>query len=323
MAARQTLDEKLAALHAIRDDPSSDEALGLIRKALSGKTNLLAAKASQIVGEHLITEFTEDLCKAFDRFMITPEKTDKGCNAKTAIVDALFKLAHDDDSVYLRGIRHVQMEPIWGGSADTAAELRGASALCLVRMNYPDVMNELVRLLADDEMPARVAAARAMAYSGLPAAEPVLRFKVLSDDTEPQVILECMLALLRLSPSSSLSFVSEYLNHKDEALIEAAAMAIGESRIDGALETLRRWLPNASKTSRKTGFLAISMLRTTEAMDDLVGRVTNDEVGIACDAVEALAIHRYDERIRSRVEQVIQYRADPELDSLFFTVFSP
>ena len=47
--------------------------------------------------------------------MTDPVKTDPQCWAKNAIVKALKDLNHDDPAVFLRGIEHVQMEPVWGG----------------------------------------------------------------------------------------------------------------------------------------------------------------------------------------------------------------
>ena len=32
----------------------------------------------------------------------------------------------------MRGLRHIQMEPVWGGQADSAATLRGTCALALI-----------------------------------------------------------------------------------------------------------------------------------------------------------------------------------------------
>ncbi len=79
--------------------------------------------------------------------------------AKTAIAKALYEMEVKAESVFLRGIHHIQMEGVWGGNTDTAAELRGICALGLVRCNYRDVLDELGELLADAQAPARMMAA--------------------------------------------------------------------------------------------------------------------------------------------------------------------
>ena len=52
-----------------------------------------------------------------------------------AIARALFALDYDGEGLYLAGMRHVQMEPGWGGSSDTAVELRGMCAMGLASTN--------------------------------------------------------------------------------------------------------------------------------------------------------------------------------------------
>src|SRR5262249_10204252 len=83
-------------------------------------------------GTRALSELPGDLVAAFDRFMIEPEESDKRCRAKIAIVETLNKIEYDRDDVFLRGIRHVQMEPVWGKSEDSAGHLRGAAAFGLV-----------------------------------------------------------------------------------------------------------------------------------------------------------------------------------------------
>src|ERR1041384_8340901 len=96
-------------------------------------------------------EFNADLIAAFHRFMINPEKTDKGCAAKTAVVKALLAADIDDDEVFRIGVRHVQLEPTWGGRSDTAAQLRALCGLGLVQVGSSEALIELAALLADKE----------------------------------------------------------------------------------------------------------------------------------------------------------------------------
>ncbi|WP_088889993.1 hypothetical protein [Leptolyngbya ohadii] len=181
---------------------------------------------------------------AFDRFLIKPKDADPGCLAKQAIADTLYRLEYSDETLFLKGIHHVQPEPIWGGTTDTAPRLRGTCALGLVRMNYPQVMVELGDLLADPEPEARIGAARAIAYSENDQGVPLLRLRVRIGDTSP-VLSECLLALLQLAPSQSLPLVEDVLYARTAMALgavdqaEAAALALSESRLNEAFPILR------------------------------------------------------------------------------------
>src|SRR5512147_154480 len=139
MPKSRQIEDALAALNCLRDDPTSAAALTQLRKGLAGKSSHVAAKAAQIAGESEIGALVPDLVAAFERFMLNPVKSDPNCSAKAAIADALYRIGHDDEGVFLRGIRHRQMEPVYGGRIDTAIDLRAASALGLARMNHADV----------------------------------------------------------------------------------------------------------------------------------------------------------------------------------------
>jgi hypothetical protein len=80
---------------------------------------------------------------------VNPVKSDPGCRAKVEIARALYELGEDPAAVFPRGVRHRQMEPVFGGREDTAAELRCVCALGLVRLQSPDALVELAELLAD------------------------------------------------------------------------------------------------------------------------------------------------------------------------------
>ena len=109
---KQSFDEKLIRLRDIAAGPISAEAVNELRGALNGSQGVLAALAAQIAGQRRIADLAPDLIKAFSRFMV---ETDKTCQVKTAVVDALHRLdCREADEVYLRGIKHVQMEPAFG-----------------------------------------------------------------------------------------------------------------------------------------------------------------------------------------------------------------
>src|ERR1700679_2352226 len=125
--SKDTVEEKIAAIHGLRSSPA--DAVEPLRKALRDRNNVVCSRAAAVAGDLLLRDLIPDLLAAFERFLKEPVKTDPKCWAKTAIVKALKDLAHEDPEIYLRGMAHVQKEPVWGGQEDSAAVLRGTCAL--------------------------------------------------------------------------------------------------------------------------------------------------------------------------------------------------
>jgi len=314
MTKRRGLEERLAELNDLRGDPSSDLAIEKLRQALASKINHLAAEAATITGESEIRQLEDDLIEAFDRFMLDPAKTDPLCVAKTAIAEALYRLGARRESLFLRGIHHVQLEPGFGRKEDAAAKLRVACAMGLVRSNYRDVMIELADLLADEETDARIGAVRAIGYAQQGAGVPLLRFKSLIGDPETRVSYECFSSLLRLSPESSLPFVARFLNAEDVAVSKVAALALGESQLTEAFYVLKAgWESATDDALRRAELLAIAMLRHERAIDFLLSLVADASPADARDGLTALEIHRRDEELWARVEQIVKAREDVDL----------
>jgi HEAT repeat protein len=259
-----SLEDKLAALGKLRNDAASPQAQKELAKYLGARISLLVAKAAKIAGDARLSDLIPQLIDAFGRFMVHPETSDKGCAAKLEIARALLALEHTSPDVFLRAIRHVQMEPSWATSIDTAAGLRGTAALGLAQTGYHDTGVELVRLLADREREARIGAVRALAWWGGSEAELLLRYKALIGDEDAVVTSECFSGLLRLAPERSLDFVASYLDHEDEAIAEGAALALGESKLEAAFALLKNKIRSPI---RRAVLLAIAMLRKDEAIE--------------------------------------------------------
>jgi hypothetical protein len=311
---RDPLREALARLSEVRKNPSSPVSLAELRRVLARESSHAVAKAASIAGEAGLEGLVPDLAAAFHRFLGRPARADPGCAAKTAVVEAFLRLDHQDEDVFLRGIRHVQEEPALGGRVDTAADLRGACALGLARTSRGDVLVELAELLADPEPSARVHAARAVGDHGRAAGIPLLRHKVRAGDAEPRVITECLVALLHLDPPGSLPFVSGLLDPEAERHArddtEAAAAALGESRLAEAFPVLRDWHPRAAaRRLGRTALRALAALRRDEAFDHLLSLVREAEPAVARDAVAALAEHG-DESLAARARDAASGRPD-------------
>ena len=305
MAKAASIEARLADLARLGKEPDTTDTRKQIRTHLAGKVSLIVARTAEIVAHIQDHDFVPVLVAAFHRFMTDPAKTDKGCAAKTAIVKALLAADCDDEDLYLTGIRHVQLEPTWGGRADTAAQLRALCGLGLVQVGSPDAINELGALLADNEADARIGAARALGHCG-PAAAPLLRFKVLTGDPEPAVIAECFNGLMSLSPSASFEFVARFVDQRYPSLYEHAALALSESRLPGVFELLmERSTATFDREFKQALLLPIALTRSEAGLDFLISVLESRDVKMATAAIAALSIYGKDATIRKRAEEAM------------------
>ena len=286
---RRSLEQTLELLHRIRETPRTPDSLDALRTVIAAESSHAVARAAAIVGEHGLVELAGVLAAAFERFLERPERSDPGCAAKTALVEALRRLEQGELALYRRAAAHVQMEPVFGGRVDTAVDLRGTAALALAELGGSDVLVDLAQLLADPEPPVRVSAARALAGYGRESAIPLLHLKALSGDAEPRVVSECLLSLLRLAPAGELAFAASFLA-KDDARADAAAAALGESRLAEAVPVLAGWLDEAARRGLgRSATFALAALRRDSAIDALLAAVREGSTTLARDALAALA----------------------------------
>lgn len=299
---RSRVEEQLAALHALRSEAAGVEATRTLRRAIRSKTGLIAAAAAEIVGELALDELADELPAAFERFLENPVKRDPQCRAKCAVARTLIELGRWEDEVFARGIRHVQREPVWGGSEDSAAELRGLCALAYAQLGHPEAVLAIADLLADAERAARLAAARALGDSGRLDAVPLLRFKARIGDEDAEVLGAVFGSLLHLDPESSFELVASYLEDTSDLVAEAAALALGESRSEAALAPLSAWCDAAVTSERRqVAHLALALLRLEAAERTLLRTIRESPAADATSAVRALATFAHDTELGARV----------------------
>lgn len=313
----RSLEHDLARLNAVRTDPTAPGAADELRRALAARSNLLVARAAEIVGEWELADFEAPLVAAFDRFLDHAIRRDDAirrdptCAAKIAIVEALNRLEARQTELFQRGIGHVQPEPVWGGHEDTAARLRAACALGLARCDPADVLLELATLLADEQTDARLGAVRAIAYATRPGGAPLLWFKAHTGDTEPAVRYEVYAALLALVPEAALPFVGRRAGHDDPIEAETALAALGDSRRPEALgELVAIWQAATAIGRRRAVLAAIGRLGDDGAFAFLLGVLDNGSPRDAADAVAALARFRDDPRRQRRIDKSLRRRGD-------------
>ena len=315
--AQKGLSEQVAALNALREQPDTPDAQAALRQALQATRAPLCAAAANIIAEAELSGFEAALLAAFDYWIEhdKPAKADPGCAAKTATVRALYRIGARTHGAYLRGVRCVQLEPIWGGSQDTAVELRGLSALALVRTGYFDALVEVAELLADPEPMARLAAVQAVAYSERQdVGVPLLRFKARLGDADSRVLAACLTGLLSLAPDSSLELVESFIDEEKPETAEAALLALGESRLPAALASLRRAAETLiSQELRSVAFVAMGLLRSDAAWDYLLAVISDEPPAQAGLALSALGTYRRVDSLRTRVMAAVQKRGVPAL----------
>ncbi|HEX4277592.1 MAG TPA: HEAT repeat domain-containing protein [Bryobacteraceae bacterium] len=304
------VDPVQTALGALDDIPlRTPEGRTQILKALAGKSNLVAAKAARKIGDAQWAELKDDLVSAFSRFLRQGSALDKGCNATAAIARALFALDYDGPELYLSGMRHVQMEAVWGGSVDTAAELRAVCAMGLASCPYPHKLRELVNLLVDEEAQARTGAIRAIATAGSETAALLLRLKALSGDKDPNVMGDCLSELLAVEGASAIPFVISFTDAQDKAIAEASFLALGATRRPEAIDWLKgRFGQVADSETRQSILLALAASRTDAAMAFLLDVIRDGSSRSSEIAVSAMQVNSADPRIREEIARALEER---------------
>jgi HEAT repeat protein len=317
MGKRLSVDDRLSAIRRLRDQQPSVEVLAELRSALRDKSNLIVAATAALVGDQKHAEMRSDLEAAFERFLVDPVKNDKLCRAKIAIVQSLDKLGHERADVFLRAAGHVQLEPVWGGTEDTAAPLRSLAILTLARLDYHGLLPLLVDSLADSHKDVRIAAAQALGYHGSEAASLLLRLKALIGDKEPEVISECLFCLLNIESSENVSFVSRFLDSGDSAKCESAIIALGRSRVPAVFDLLKACWERHPIGLDEEILLAMAMLRLPASTEFLLEIVATGQERAAHAALAALLIHRYDPSLRQRIAEAVKQNGSGTLRASF------
>lgn len=289
MSGKRQFEQQIATLEALREAPEQDRQAQL-RKALADKNNFIVAKAADLAREFNLKDLTPTLLEAFDRFFSNPEKSDPQCWAKNAISRALAAFEYQEPEVFLRGMRHTQLEAVWGGRSDTAGTLRATCALALIQcrtLTNDDLLRYLLDLLADPDKTVRSEVARAIEQVGSPSASLLLRLRAALSNDEPEVLGACYAGVLRLEGKAAIPWVAHFLPRGDDAAGEAA-LAIAGTHTPKAFDTLRQSLNDSSDPWFRSVLLsAIALTRQDVAIEFLLNQVKSESQD-AERAVEAL-----------------------------------
>ena len=136
---------------------------------------------------------------------------------------------------------------------------------------------------------------------------------VLHGDADPLVLTECLTSILQLERAAALPFMQGLLNPSDEVRADAAALALGQSRLTEAIPLLCEYAELPPRLKRRTALVALAMLREPAATEYLLAIVREGELRQAVLAIEALGVHRYDAALHKRVAAVVAARGTPAL----------
>lgn len=314
MPGKRKFEDQLAALDALRHQPP-EATIDPLRKALSNGNNFMAAKAADLVRQFQLTQLTPDLLAAFDRFFEDAVKSDPQCWAKNAISRALAAFEHQDAAVFLRGMKHTQLEPSYGGASDSASTLRATCALALVQcrsLTEPELLTHLIELMSDKDKSVRVEAIRAIENVNSAAAALLLRLRAIlspqlnsrMQEEEPEALGACYSAILRIEGPKSIPWIAQFLSASDDRAAEAA-LAIAATHSAQAFAVLRDRLAKEHDPWFSSVLLsAIALTRQDAAQEFLLDQVRTESPQAEA-AIEALLRAAPSEEIIKRLEALV------------------
>ena len=316
MPGKRSFDEQLAALDRLRQLPLED-CIEPLRKALQHRNNFVVAKAADLLRETLSRQrekpesisahLASDVLSAFNRFFENPAKTDPQCWAKNSLSRTLAAFEHQDAAVFLRGMSHIQLEPVWGGSSDSAATLRSTCALALVQcrsLREPDLLAHLVDLLADKDKSVRVNVVRAIEQLGSPSAALLLRLRAALASDEPEVLGACYSGVLSIEGASAIPWVSRFLAPGDDAAGEAALAIAGTHTLKGFEALQTRFNEEHDPWFLSVLLSAIALTRQEAATEFLLDLVRTESLQAEA-AIEAILRTAPSEEVTSRLEKIV------------------
>jgi HEAT repeat protein len=321
MPGKRAFEEQVAALDALRH-VAEDARVAPVRKALGQRNNFIVAKAADLIRDFIrepgLAALTPELLAAFDRFFDDPVKNDPQCWAKNAISRALAAMELQDETIFLRGMRHIQLEPVWGGSSDTAGTLRATCAFALVQcrtLTERDLLAHLVDLLADKDKTVRVEVVRAIEQLESPSASLLLRLRALlasdklgsdkPDAQEPEVLGACCGGILRIEGVRAIPWLRRFLIPADDNAAEAA-LAIAGTHSPEAFETLQEFFTKAHDPWWRSVLLSTIALTRQDAALEFLLELVRKEALDAEPAIEAILRSMPSRELTERLEKLVE-----------------
>ena len=292
----------LALVHRLTDEERRD----LLLEALHDKSNYMATLAAETLGELADEDAADAMQEHFLYLMEDGPTRDPGCHIRSHLAFAFGRLEYRPAADALRqGIQAEQVEGVGGAPFDTAAHLRANCALALAQMRAPDALRDIALLLFDMRglprqyvpendpivrLETRKAAAQALSRLADADALVPLAIKLkYPEDELPDVLQECMQAVVELEDTRALEVLTPYLHHRDGHLAAYAALMIAQTRAAEAPELLRETAERQSGDALRAILLALTTLRSDAARDVLDALSAHEREAVRLASVEALA----------------------------------
>lgn len=320
---KPTLEEELRRIAELGRGSLSEDDLAELSRVIELGQSLPVARAARVVRERSIGHFAKVLEASFRRFLVNAVKSDPGCNAKIALLEALDAAAITDPEPFLVAARHVQKEGAYGPPVDTAVGLRARAIQALANMGHPDIFLIAGELLGDPETGVRQAAAESLAHTGDRNGAGLLLLASARADEDPVVRTAYFSALLTLAPDFAMPRLKTLLHDSDPEQRELAAIALGTSSLEPAAVVLVEAMEATPLASERALYIrALGLHRSERTLTLLCGVIEDGTAADAESAVNALAARRYDAGVKPRVEALVSGRGSLRLSQAFDLAFA-
>lgn len=316
------IDTKVEALKRVKQGASAEVTRATLDDALQDDNWLVVGEACEVVVQLGLRDYLTRLLAIWPRFSENAVKRDPGCRAKLAALKALDFFELLDPDPFLAAIRYRQLEPVLGGKVDTAGPVRLRSLLALMRMVHAKAALYAGELMADADAQIRAGVAQAIGYYADANSVALLTYKLRHGDDDPGVLLECALALLSVDLDFGLELMVPNLGAQAELLRETAALALAQARDGAAAEALVKWAEGVSSDAdHRLAIRALGLCRHEPARRYLLELVESGATLRAREAVEALAVHRYDRHLVKSIRDAASKRGQSDLHDWVARVF--
>lgn len=274
-------EERIQAVEHAAHLPSSPDKKRLLLNALVDASPYVAALAAEALGEETDDRAAGVMVERFEALSADGPRLDPGCQIRANLAFSLGRLEYRPAASALReGIRTVQIEAVGGVPFDVASHLRANCALALAALRDPDCVRDIALLLFDRsgyagrgmrddpalKMEPRKAAARALSLTGsIQARLPLTLCLVYPENEMPDVLQECMTALVDLEDPQAVEVLIPYLRHDDQSLAAYAALMIARTRAPEAAALIADVAQRLSGDAMRAALLALTTLRTDAA----------------------------------------------------------
>lgn len=303
MAAR-TLKKLVADLGELAGAPdvSTPASLALLREALGSSQQRAVVQAAELVGKHGVASLVPALAEAYRSLAGAKAEQDAGCLAKEALVIALEALESNDAGLFAAAAGCRQLERSKNLERETAARVRARGLIGLARVGHPDFLLLAGAGLGDRDASLRLTAARVIGHRGQYEGAGLLLLRLHASEELPEVASECLRSLLMLAPEHAVGYASNALRVASESEREHLLHALGSANDERAIELLTGELDRVSLASDRAQVIeAIGLSRRASARALLLTLLRESAPAEANVALSALAIHRYDPRLREQL----------------------